>query len=145
MSESTVTISQGVPFKIISRLLWYEHTVSLRSRPCSFLRRTNVKQQCMSNNRLIHQGDRLSQEDFRLNSSPCKAFPGSYLSTPRSHPESNPLQISEVNLCRRGRTQHYGIIKAMVFGYNIQEFWSRFITKASNWQHCLWDTIVCLQ
>lgn len=45
----------------------------------------------------------LSQDDFHLRSSSCKAFPGSCLSSPRPHPELNPLQISKVNLCRRGR------------------------------------------
>lgn len=99
-----VAASQGISLKNKTGFFWYVCTASLIACPPSSLRRANVNWTiaCVID---LHTKEKLklNQDDFCLQSSYCKVFPGSCLSSPRPHPELNLLQIYKVNLCRRGK------------------------------------------
>ena len=99
-----VADSQEILLKNKTGFFWYVCTVALISCPPSSLRRANVNWATAWVIDL-HTKEKLNlnQDNFCLQSSYCKAFPGSCLSSPRPHPELNLLQIYKVNLCRRGK------------------------------------------
>ena len=99
-----VAASQGISLKNKTGFFWYVCTVSLISCPPSSLRRANVNW-TIAWVIDLHTKEKLklNQDDFCLQSSYCKVFPGSCLSSPRPHPELNLLEIYKVNLYRRGK------------------------------------------
>ena len=129
--ESMVAASQEILLKNKTGFFWYVCTVALISCPPSSLRRANVNWATAWVIDL-HTKEKLNlnQDNFCLQSSYCKAFPGSCLSSPRPHPELNLLQIYKVNLCRRGKVPKLcmGVTKKKNPADNTQGSWRKFIT-----------------